>query len=1129
MSNQRSLKLISFVSALRLRKLVVCFCSKLIKLLLVQLIYCQEPIPPPPVSPIDNQVMLDFTSSLVNQPSGWGTLHPEYGACGWGGVTCEVVGEFTRVTGISISMKGAIPSSIGNMEELHLLALSAIDSNTIISLPPSLLTMSQLRFLSLNGFQGTIPNAIGQLVNLQDLYWVSDQLSGTIPSTIGQLVNLQRVHIQGNQLSGAIPSTIGQLVNLQRLNIQGNQLSGAIPSMGNAGLKMLYLKGVFDGTIPSSLFTLGALEELYLYSFQLTGNIHDIGGLKQLQKIFIRGNIEGTIPDSIGLLINLREFDIRQQKLSGTLPASIGNLVNLQKFIAFFNELSGTIPASIGNWINATVVHLSNNKLQGDIPPGLVLLPKLTQLHLDGNQLSGDLSTISRLGIECYMDSNNCVLCPAQCGCTNQLCDPCNRNVPENFQKKAAVLAAAAYDRSLLEPIADKVSVIEDGNNYLLLKDMCLQTIVLSLRGTSFATAEDALTDLMTDLSISGSPVGDGIFIHSGFLQRARQLQPVVERAYIYAEDAAFQDIHIVGHSLAGAVSTVLAHLYQNTPRTQITAYGFGMPPAISGTVQSYGFSYPIGFINRYDIVPRLTVQSILQVIDDCKLGKIAKFLAKPSPAVRFALWAARQLFDIPLEMSGIKYHHVGTIWYYNETSSFVAVEDVTQFDKIVISSTMISDHYMASYLDAVRGVPHTEAPGDVLAFTCPPSLTPLAQLIFDISDLVGNWFKRSISQTGSSSKLIPWFRNGMVIQREDVLMFIDSLSDIDRNRAVTQASVLGVNLEAQLHCILWSNLTLTVIDSITYQPLAEGDMSGLLSATNITFLHPILGSNTSRSGFIIITADFAQGSLHNIQLLGDEQTSASIPVGANGQINSAVFLPSSSDYPTILASTGSNFVISCHTQIEAAAPIQITLDEVVTITSIAVAKLDTPRTLVLVLDGSAHQVLAYEPEWNEDLLMGLRCISRMNVTLPAVSMVSNQAGTMIFFLLENHSQIEFSFNNMTLEIVLENNRAVQGLEPTGLVPNINSPTDTTAPNSLPPSYNSAPATAPISLPPSYNSAPATAPISLPPSYNSAPATAPTTPVTTPTTANQPNTKVSTGPTIHRVLSAAVAIAVCLW
>ena len=85
-------------------------------------------------------------------------------------------------------------------------------------------------FLSLynSGLIGPIPPEIGNLINLEILFFNVNQLTGEIPPEIGNLINLELLSLRGNQLAGEIPE-IGNLTNLTYLGLDSNQLSGLIP------------------------------------------------------------------------------------------------------------------------------------------------------------------------------------------------------------------------------------------------------------------------------------------------------------------------------------------------------------------------------------------------------------------------------------------------------------------------------------------------------------------------------------------------------------------------------------------------------------------------------------------------------------------------------------------------------------------------------------------------------------------------------------------------------------------------------------------------------------------------------------------------------------------------------------
>ena len=82
--------------------------------------------------------------------------------------------------------------------------------------------------LSNQGFTGTIPPEIGQLINLTYLDLWGNELTGQIPPEISSLVNLNELSLGENQLSGEIPSEVCDLIENNNLEmdaiLQGNNL-----------------------------------------------------------------------------------------------------------------------------------------------------------------------------------------------------------------------------------------------------------------------------------------------------------------------------------------------------------------------------------------------------------------------------------------------------------------------------------------------------------------------------------------------------------------------------------------------------------------------------------------------------------------------------------------------------------------------------------------------------------------------------------------------------------------------------------------------------------------------------------------------------------------------------------------
>jgi Leucine-rich repeat (LRR) protein len=121
-----------------------------------------------------------------------------------------------------------------------------------------------------NQLNGTIPQNISQLTQLQNLTISSSDIHGAIPPEICDLINLKTLYFNGTKLSGSIPNNIGQLVNLENLTIANTTgLSGSMPnSIGQLSkLKNLSLKNDSTGEISQEIFKLRNLESINLTGF----------------------------------------------------------------------------------------------------------------------------------------------------------------------------------------------------------------------------------------------------------------------------------------------------------------------------------------------------------------------------------------------------------------------------------------------------------------------------------------------------------------------------------------------------------------------------------------------------------------------------------------------------------------------------------------------------------------------------------------------------------------------------------------------------------------------------------------------------------------------------------------------
>ncbi|XP_034710510.1 receptor like protein 27-like [Vitis riparia] len=83
--------------------------------------------------------------------------------------------------------------------------------------------------LSGNNFKGQIPTSIGNLNGLHLLNLGNNNLTGHIPSSLGDLTQLQSLDLSQNQLSGEIPLQLTRITFLAMFNVSHNHLTGPIP------------------------------------------------------------------------------------------------------------------------------------------------------------------------------------------------------------------------------------------------------------------------------------------------------------------------------------------------------------------------------------------------------------------------------------------------------------------------------------------------------------------------------------------------------------------------------------------------------------------------------------------------------------------------------------------------------------------------------------------------------------------------------------------------------------------------------------------------------------------------------------------------------------------------------------
>ena len=79
----------------------------------------------------------------------------------------------------------------------------------------------------------------------------------------------------------------------------------------------------------------------------------------------------GILPTSLGLLADLKKFDVSDNAITGQIPAALGQCTNLEILYLHQNALTGDVPSNLGNLGNIVGMYLHINDLEGEVPEDL--------------------------------------------------------------------------------------------------------------------------------------------------------------------------------------------------------------------------------------------------------------------------------------------------------------------------------------------------------------------------------------------------------------------------------------------------------------------------------------------------------------------------------------------------------------------------------------------------------------------------------------------------------------------------------------------------------------------------------------------------------------------------------------
>ncbi|KAL3145840.1 hypothetical protein ABBQ38_015212 [Trebouxia sp. C0009 RCD-2024] len=331
-------------------------------------------------------------SSLAKQLG----VDPAGDACSWQGITCQgprVVGIFLNGYGLT----GTLPEAWGQLSELENMDLGMNSLSGPIPGSWSNLTQLENMDLGMNSFTGPLPGSWSNLTQLStNLILDGNQLTGSLPASWGNLRNLELMHLQGNRLTGPLPDAWSSLGKMSDFDLSNNTLTGPLPDSWQMWTKMgsLHLSdNVLTGPLPNSWQTWTNMSDIDLSSNKLTGPLPDswqtwtnVGGF------FLRGNnFTSTLPGNWSFWTPYG-MDLGMNSLTGALPESWSNLTSLGTYLLLDgNQLTGSLPASWARLLALESLSLADNHLTGPLPDAWSGLTSVGYLNLSSNHLNGTL------------------------------------------------------------------------------------------------------------------------------------------------------------------------------------------------------------------------------------------------------------------------------------------------------------------------------------------------------------------------------------------------------------------------------------------------------------------------------------------------------------------------------------------------------------------------------------------------------------------------------------------------------------------------------------------------------------------------------------------------------------------
>eukprot|EP00252_Welwitschia_mirabilis_P018242 TRINITY_DN4053_c0_g2_i2.p1 TRINITY_DN4053_c0_g2~~TRINITY_DN4053_c0_g2_i2.p1 ORF type:complete len:932 (+),score=124.69 TRINITY_DN4053_c0_g2_i2:87-2882(+) len=266
--------------------------------------------------------------------------------------------SLTNLSLAQSNLAGTIPAFLGSMQNLQVLELAY---NNLSGPIPSSFKDSPLVLFQMNnqgGAQLSGPiDVVSTMLSLKILWMHGNKFNGTIPSALGDCTNLQELKLNNNELVGPIPTTLSKCP-LQVLTVDNNLLSGPIPDFNTS--EFTYSENSFCQDKPG-----------VPCAAEVTALLDFLGNVKY--PVSLASSWTGNDPCNLWIGITcgsgkVSVIALPSRSLNGTISPSLSNLTSLRQINLRNNVLYGTVPSELTTLKSLTLLDLRNNNIRPPLP-----------------------------------------------------------------------------------------------------------------------------------------------------------------------------------------------------------------------------------------------------------------------------------------------------------------------------------------------------------------------------------------------------------------------------------------------------------------------------------------------------------------------------------------------------------------------------------------------------------------------------------------------------------------------------------------------------------------------------------------------------------------------------------------